>query len=69
MYEHPVPSGCPDSAIVDLPDRSALSLAEVDSIAAELGWDVEVVDDRLLLIFNDDEMSGSVRVGPNGRAA
>jgi len=63
----PVPSSCPDIARVDLPDRSALSQVEIAAIAAELGWDVNVVDDRLFTIANDDDMSGSVSVSSDGR--
>ncbi len=62
----PVPSSCPDSARVDLPDRSALSQAEIAAIATELGWDVEVIDDRLFLISNGDDMSGGVSISSDG---
>ncbi len=58
----PVPSSCPASARVDLPDRSALSQAEIAAITAELGWDVEVMsggvsvssDGRVVLIIGED---------------
>ena len=63
----PVPSSCPDRARVDLPDRTTLSQAEIAAIATDLGWEVEVIDDRLFTIANDDNMSGGVSVAPDGR--
>ncbi len=64
----PVPSSCPDSARVDLPERTDLSLNEIVEIATNLGWSVDVVDDRVFQIDDEDEnMSGSVRVSADGK--
>ena len=57
----------PDVATVDLPERSDLSLDEIAAIATSSGWDADVIDDRLIIITNDDDMSGSISLDSQGR--
>lgn len=57
-----VPDQCPDAARVDLPDRTELSLDEIATIATALGWDATVVNERLIRLARDDDMSGSVDI-------
>lgn len=64
-----VPDSCPDSARVDLPDPTELSPDEIAAIATDLGWDATVVDERLIILANDDDMSGSIDVDGQGRVA
>lgn len=63
----PDPDSCPDIARVDLPDRTELSLEEIAAIATDLGWNATVVNERLITLENDDEMSGSVGVDGDRR--
>ena len=55
-----VAESCPDVATVDLPERSDLSLDEIAAVATSLGWEADVVDARLIIITNGDDMSGSI---------
>ena len=58
----PVPDSCPDIARVDLRDRTDLSLDELATIATNLGWNATVVNERLITLESDDEMSGSIGI-------
>ena len=64
-----VSNSCPDVARVDLSERSNLSLGEIAAIATGLGWDTEVVDARLIMLANDDDMSGSIFLDFEGRVS
>lgn len=61
-----VSKSCPDVARVDLPERTNLSLDEIATIATSFGWDAEVVDARLIVLANDDDMSASISLDPRG---
>ena len=58
----PDPDGCPDIARVDLRERTDLSLNALETIATSLGWNATVVNERLITLVSDDEMSGSIGI-------
>ena len=58
----PDPDSCPDIARVDLRDRTDLSLDQLATIATDLGWNATVVNERLITLVSDDEMSGSIGI-------
>jgi hypothetical protein len=62
-----VSKSCPDAARVDLAERSNLSLEQIAAIATGLGWDTDVVDARLIMLANDNDMSGSISLNSQGR--
>jgi hypothetical protein len=62
-----VSESCPDVARVDLSERSNLSLDEIAAIATGLGWDADVVDARLIMLANEDDMSGGISLDSQGR--
>ena len=62
-----VSESCPDMARVDLPERSNLSLEEMAAIATGFGWDADIVDVRLIMLTNDDGLSGSIILVSQGR--
>jgi hypothetical protein len=63
----PDPDSCPDIARVDLRDRTELSPDEIATIATGLGWNATVVDERLITLDNDDDMSGSISIDTERR--
>ena len=58
----PDPDSCPDIARVDLRDRTDFSLDQLATIATELGWNATIVNERLITLVSDDEMSGSIGI-------
>ncbi len=58
----PDPDSCPDIARVDLRDRTDLSLDELATIATNLGWNATVVNERLITLVSDDEISASIGI-------
>ncbi len=62
-----VSESCPDVARVDLPEPSNLTIDEIAAIATGLGWDADVVESRLIVLANDDAMSGGISLDGQGR--
>ncbi len=62
------PTSCPDLPVVELPDRTNLSIEGLAAVASRLGWQAAVVDGRLITIEDqDDALSGSISLDNEGQ--
>ncbi len=62
------PTSCPDIPVVELPDRTNLSIEGLAAVASRLGWQTAVVDGRLTTIEDqDDDLSGSISLDNEGQ--